>query len=385
MSVYQDLVERKTKLSLIGLGYVGMPIAVEFAKHIEVVGFDVNEEKIRLYRKGVDPTKEVGDEAISSTGVAFTSNPERLREARFHIVAVPTPIDQDKTPDLSPVVGASTMLGRHLEWGSIVVFESTVYPGVTEDVCVPILERESGLRCGVDFKVGYSPERINPGDKVHTLTTIRKIVSGMDDESLEEIKRVYDIVIEAGTYPVSSIKTAEAIKVVENSQRDINIAFMNELAMVFDRMGIDTSEVVEGMNTKWNALGFKPGLVGGHCIGVDPYYFTYEAEKLGYHSQIILSGRRVNDAMGVEPSVVDPWASGDEVKQVYGMQLRESGDIANADCLIVAVAHDEFKELGFERIDAFFGDKPDESKVLLDVKGILDAKRFSSYGSFWRL
>lgn len=190
------------------------------------------------------------------------------------------------------------MLGRHLEWGSIVVFESTVYPGVTEDVCVPILERESGLRCGVDFKVGYSPERINPGDKVHTLTTIRKIVSGMDDESLEEIKRVYDIVIEAGTYPVSSIKTAEAIKVVENSQRDINIAFMNELAMVFDRMGIDTSEVVEGMNTKWNALGFKPGLVGGHCIGVDPYYFTYEAEKLGYHSQIILSGRRVNDAMG---------------------------------------------------------------------------------------
>ncbi len=260
----------------------------------------------------------------------------------------------------------------------------------------------------------------------------------MDDESLEEIKRVYDIVIEAGTYPVSSIKTAEAIKVVENSQRDINIAFMNELAMVFDRMGIDTSEVVEGMNTKWNALGFKPGLVGGHCIGVDPYYFTYEAEKLGYHSQIILSGRRVNDAMGgfvaetairemvrvglapkssnvvvlgitfkencpdvrnskvydivmrlkeygVEPSVVDPWASGDEVKQVYGMQLRESGDIANADCLIVAVAHDEFKELGFERIDAFFGDKPDESKVLLDVKGILDAKRFSSYGSFWRL
>ena len=298
MSVYQDLVERKTKLSLIGLGYVGMPIAVEFAKHIEVVGFDVNEEKIRLYRKGVDPTKEVGDEAISSTGVDFTSNPERLRDARFHIVAVPTPINQDKTPDLSPVVGASTMLGRHLEWGSIVVFESTVYPGVTEDVCVPILERESGLRCGVDFKVGYSPERINPGDKVHTLTTIRKIVSGMDDESLEEIKRVYDIVIEAGTYPVSSIKTAEAIKVVENSQRDINIAFMNELAMVFDRMGIDTSEVVEGMNTKWNALGFKPGLVGGHCIGVDPYYFTYEAEKLGYHSQIILSGRRVNDAMG---------------------------------------------------------------------------------------
>ena len=388
MSVYQDLVERKTKLSLIGLGYVGMPIAVEFAKHIEVVGFDVNEEKIRLYRKGVDPTKEVGDEAISSTGVDFTSNPERLREARFHIVAVPTPIDQDKTPDLSPVVGASTMLGRHLEWGSIVVFESTVYPGVTEDVCVPILERESGLRCGVDFKVGYSPERINPGDKVHTLTTIRKIVSGMDDESLEEIKRVYDIVIEAGTYPVSSIKTAEAIKVVENSQRDINIAFMNELAMVFDRMGIDTSEVVEGMGgfvaetaiREMVRVGLAPKSSNVVVLGI-----TFKENCPDVRNSKVYDIVMRLKEYGVEPSVVDPWASGDEVKQVYGMQLRESGDIANADCLIVAVAHDEFKELGFERIDAFFGDKPDESKVLLDVKGILDAKRFSSYGSFWRL
>lgn len=270
MSLYQDLFEGRTKLSLVGLGYVGMPIAVEFAKHVPVVGFDINEQKIAQYMAGVDPTNEVGGEAVASSGIEFTSDPARLEEARFHIVAVPTPVNQDKTPDLSPVEGASRTLGKHLKPGSIVVYESTVYPGVTEDVCVPILEEESGLKCGVDFKVGYSPERINPGDRVHTLTTIRKIVSGMDAESLEEIKSVYDIVIEAGTYPVSTIKTAEAIKVVENSQRDINIAFMNELAMVFDRMGIDTSEVVDGMNTKWNALGFRPGLVGGHCIGVDP-------------------------------------------------------------------------------------------------------------------
>lgn len=298
MSLYEQLVKKYEKLSLVGLGYVGMPIAVAFAKKINVIGFDLNKEKINLYKNGIDPTKEVGDEAIKATTVEFTYDETKLREAKFHIVAVPTPVNQDKTPDLSPVEGASKILGRNLTKGSIVVFESTVYPGVTEDVCVPILEEESGLKCGVDFKVGYSPERINPGDKVHTLANIKKIVSGMDDESLEEIKNVYDLVIEVGTYPVSSIKTAEAIKVVENSQRDINIAFMNELAMVFDRMGIDTNEVVDGMNTKWNALGFRPGLVGGHCIGVDPYYFTYEAEKLGYHSQIVLSGRKVNDGMG---------------------------------------------------------------------------------------
>ena len=288
MSIYQDLLDGKTKLSLVGLGYVGMPIAVEFAKHVKVVGFDINDHKVAQYKAGVDPTNEVGDEVVDKTSVEFTCDPTMLEAARFHIVAVPTPVNQDKTPDLTPVIGASKTLGSHLKPGSIVVYESTVYPGVTEDVCVPILEHESGLKCGVDFKVGYSPERINPGDKVHTLTTIRKIVSGQDATALEEIKNVYDIVIAAGTYPVSTIKTAEAVKVVENSQRDINIAFMNELAMVFDRMGIDTSEVVAGMNTKWNALGFKPGLVGGHCIGVDPYYYTYEAEKLGYHSQIIL-------------------------------------------------------------------------------------------------
>lgn len=437
MSIFTQLMNGQTKLSLVGLGYVGMPIAVEFAKHVPVIGFDVNEEKIAQYKRGVDPTNEVGDAAVAASAVEFTADPARLEEARFHIVAVPTPVNQDKTPDLSPVEGASRTLGRHLKPGSIVVYESTVYPGVTEDVCVPILEEESGLRCGVDFKVGYSPERINPGDRVHTLTTIRKIVSGMDEESLEEIKRVYDIVIEAGTYPVSTIKTAEAIKVVENSQRDINIAFMNELAMVFDRMGIDTSEVVDGMNTKWNALGFRPGLVGGHCIGVDPYYFTYEAEKLGYHSQIILAGRKVNDGMGefvadaaikqmvlaglapararvgvlgitfkedcpdvrnskvedilnrfgqygVEPMVSDPWADAADAKRSYGVELVPMEEMKDLDCLVVAVAHRQFREMGAGDFKAMFAEGPDDRKVVVDVKSILDKAEFSRL-RYWRL
>ena len=269
MSLYEEIVARKEKIALVGLGYVGMPIAVAFAKKVDVVGFDLNAAKIELYKNGIDPTREVGDEAIKASTVEFTADETKLREAKFHIVAVPTPVNDDHTPDLSPVEGASTILGRNLTKGSVVVFESTVYPGVTEDVCVPILEKESGLKCGVDFKIGYSPERINPGDKVHRLETITKIVSGMDEESATEIKKVYDLVIKAGTFPVSNIKTAEAVKVIENSQRDINIAFMNEIAMICDRMGIDTDEVLAGMNTKWNALGFKPGLVGGHCIGVD--------------------------------------------------------------------------------------------------------------------
>lgn len=437
MSLYEKLLNGETKLSLVGLGYVGMPIAVEFAKHVKVVGYDLNEAKIEQYRSGIDPTNEVGDEAISGAKVEFTANPAKLEEARFHIVAVPTPVNLDKTPDLSPVEGASRTLGRHLKPGSIVVYESTVYPGVTEDVCVPILERESGLKCGVDFKVGYSPERINPGDRVHTLKTIRKIVSGMDTESLEEIKNIYDIVIEAGAYPVSTIKTAEAIKVVENSQRDINIAFMNELAMVFDRMGIDTSEVVDGMNTKWNALGFRPGLVGGHCIGVDPYYFTYEAEKLGYHSQIILAGRKVNDGMGefvadaairemvraglapasakvgvlgvtfkedcpdvrnskvedilkrfnqygIVPLVSDPWADPVEANRAYGVSLVQMSDMRNLDCLVVAVAHKEFKDMAPGDYKALFADGPDNHKVLVDVKSALDKEAFSDY-RYWRL
>lgn len=440
MKLYEKIVNKQEKLSLVGLGYVGMPIAVAFAqKGVEVIGFDLNKNKIDLYNRGIDPTHEVGDDAIRNSTVEFTADPEKLREAKFHIVAVPTPVNLDHTPDLAPVIGASELLGRNLTKGSIVVYESTVYPGVTEDVCIPILERESGMKCGVDFKVGYSPERINPGDKVHRLENIHKIVSGMDAESLDEIKHVYDLVIEVGTYPVSSIKTAEAIKVVENSQRDINIAFMNELAMVFDRMGIDTNEVVDGMNTKWNALGFRPGLVGGHCIGVDPYYFTYEAEKLGYHSQIILSGRKVNDGMGafvadatikelikagkapknckvvifgltfkencpdirnskvediikrlkeydIDPVVVDPWADAAEAKREYHVDLVSLEDVQDVDCIILAVAHNEFKTLTVDDLKKMYRAGADCEKVLIDVKGLHSVDALKASGvSWWRL
>ena len=440
MSLYEKIQSGEAKVSLVGLGYVGMPLAVAFAaKGVKVIGFNRNQHRIDLYKSGVDPTHEVGDEVISKTTVDFTADETRLREASFHIVAVPTPINQDHTPDLEPVENASRIVGRNLTKGSIVVYESTVYPGVTEDVCVPILERESGLKCGVDFKVGYSPERINPGDKVHRLENIKKIVSGMDAETLEEIKNIYDIVIEVGTYPVSTIKTAEAVKVVENSQRDINIAFMNELAMVFDRMGIDTAEVIEGMNTKWNALGFRPGLVGGHCIGVDPYYFTYEAEKLGYHSQIILSGRKVNDGMGqfvadatikqmilagkkvrdakvvilgvtfkedcpdtrnskvhdiirrlnefgVTPVLVDPEADPEGAKKECPTALVDLKDIHDADCVILAVAHKEFKALSLADIDAMFVSAPNDEKVLIDVKSVLDKNAIEAAGyRYWRL
>lgn len=440
MKLYEKLVAKEENLALIGLGYVGMPIAIAFAKKgINVIGFDLNKEKINLYKNGIDPTKEVGNKEIKNTTVKFTYDEKELQNAKFHIVAVPTPVNVDHTPDLSPVIGASEIVGRNLTKGSIVVYESTVYPGVTEDVCIPILEKESGLKCGKDFKVGYSPERINPGDKVHRLENIHKIVSGMDQESLEEIKRVYDLVIEVGTYPVSTIKTAEAVKVVENSQRDINIAFMNELAMVFDRMGIDTNEVVDGMNTKWNALGFRPGLVGGHCIGVDPYYFTYEAEKLGYHSQIILNGRIVNDRMGkyvadaaikqmiaagqapkkskvvilgltfkencpdtrnskvddiikhlnsygIKPVVVDPWANEEEAMHEYGVKLSNLEDIAEADCVIVAVAHDEFKTLKLASLKKLYRESADNEKVIIDVKGIYKISDLKESGmKYWRL
>ena len=439
MSLYEEIKNRKEKIAVVGLGYVGMPIAVEFGKYAEVIGFDTNSAKIGLYRSGIDPTNEVGNEAIASAKVDFTDDEKKLREARFFIVAVPTPVNTDHTPDLTPVESASEVVGRNLQKGSIVVFESTVYPGVTEDVCIPILEKCSGLKCGIDFKAGYSPERINPGDRVHTLTNIRKIVSGIDRETLDEIKNIYDMVIKAGTYPVSSIKTAEAIKVVENSQRDINIAFMNELAMVFDRMGIDTGEVIDGMNTKWNALGFRPGLVGGHCIGVDPYYFTYEAEKLGYHSQIILNGRIVNDSMGayiadatirnmiaagqapkrskvvilgltfkencpdtrnskvydiirrleeygIQPQVTDPWADEKDAMREYGVKLEKLEKISDADCVIVAVGHKEFKDFDMDRIKKLFKDVPDSEKVLIDVKGIYDINDLKKSGMrFWRL
>lgn len=439
MSLYEKIINHEEKIALVGLGYVGMPIAVAFAKKVDVIGYDLNAEKIDLYKSGVDPTKEVGDNGIKETTVEFTSDEIRLKEAKFIIVAVPTPVNTDHTPDLTPIIGASEIIGRNITKGTIVVYESTVYPGCTEDVCIPILEKESGLRCGVDFKVGYSPERINPGDKVHRLENIHKIVSGMDAESLEEIKRVYDLVIEVGTHAVSNIKTAEVIKVVENSQRDINIAFMNELAMVFDRMGIDTNEVVDGMNTKWNSLGFRPGLVGGHCIGVDPYYFTYEAEKLGYHSQIILNGRIVNDSMGayvadaavkqmitagqapknskviifgltfkencsdtrnskvadiikqlrtyeIKPVVVDPWASDKDAMHEYGVELKSIDDAKDADCIIVAVAHNEFRTMSLDDIKKLYKESSDDEKVLLDVKGLYKISDLDASGiRYWRL
>lgn len=288
MDLYTQLLDRKEKIAVVGLGYVGLPLAVAFAEKVKVVGFDLNEKKVDLYRKGIDATKEVGDDAIKKTSMEFTNDEKKLQEAKFIVIAVPTPVRKDTTPDLSPVESASRIVGRNLRKGSIVVYESTVYPGVTEDICVPILERESGLICGKDFKVGYSPERINPCDKVHTLSTITKIVSGMDEETLDIVASVYELVALSGVYRASSIKVAEAAKVIENSQRDINIAFMNELSIIFHMMGIDTNEVLEAAGTKWNFLKFQPGLVGGHCIGVDPYYLVHKAAELGYHSQIIL-------------------------------------------------------------------------------------------------
>ena len=438
-NIYSGLISGKEKLALVGLGYVGMPIAVEFAKHIKVIGFDINEKRVNEYKNGIDATNEVG-EAIKNTTVDFTADPTRLKEAKFIVVAVPTPVNDDNSPDLRPVEGASRTVGQNIAPGTIVVFESTVYPGVTEDICIPIIEKESGLKCGVDWKIGYSPERINPGDRVHTLTSIRKVVSGMDEESAKEIKKVYDIVIKAGTFMVSNIKTAEAVKVVENSQRDINIAFMNEIAIICDKLKIDTAEVLDGMNTKWNALGFKPGLVGGHCIGVDPYYLTNVSEKLGYHSQIILNGRQVNDSMGafvadaaikemieagmapkkatvaimgltfkencpdtrnskvvdiinrlkeydIHPVVTDPWADVDVARHEYKVELTPFENIPKADCVIVAVGHNEFRSLSMMQIkDLFKADIPDEEKVLVDVKSLYRMDELKASGMrFWRL
>ncbi len=437
MITYEAIIARKEKLSLVGLGYVGMPIAIEFAKRgVEVIGFDLNKAKIDTYKAGIDPTHEVGDEAIRATTVEFTADETRLREAKFHIVAVPTPVNDDHTPDLAPVEGASRILGRNLTPGSIVVFESTVYPGVTEEVCVPILEKESGLKCGVDFKVGYSPERINPGDKVHRLSTITKIVSGMDAETLDTVARVYEIVVDAGVHRAESIKVAEAAKVIENSQRDINIAFMNELSIIFNKMGIDTLSVLRAAGTKWNFLNFRPGLVGGHCIGVDPYYLTYKAEMLGYHSQIILSGRRINDDMGkyiaentvkhliragkpvkgaavallgftfkencpdtrntkifdivrelreygIEPLIADPAADADEARRLYGVEFVPMQTIRNMDAVILAVAHEQFAHFTQEDMAEFYGEGP---RVLIDVKGVLDRAVYENAGyHYWRL
>ena len=437
MNLSEEIISGREKLSLVGLGYVGMPIAVEFAKRgVKVIGFDLNAQKIELYKRGIDPTREVGDEAVKASTVEFTADPARLREAKFHIVAVPTPVNDDHTPDLTPVEGASRILGQNLTRGSVVVFESTVYPGVTEEVCVPILEKESGLKCGVDFKVGYSPERINPGDKVHRLNTITKIVSGMDEETLENVARVYEIVVDAGVHRAESIKVAEAAKVIENSQRDINIAFMNELSIIFNKMGIDTKSVLAAAGTKWNFLKFAPGLVGGHCIGVDPYYLTYKAEQMGYHSQVILAGRRINDDMGkfvaenvvknlikcdkpvknarvailgftfkencpdtrnskvfdivkelreygIEPLIADPTADAAEAKRLYGVEFTDMDQVQNMDAVVLAVAHSCFADMTMERMDSFFGEG---RKVLVDVKGLLDRKAYEQAGyQYWRL
>jgi UDP-N-acetyl-D-glucosamine/UDP-N-acetyl-D-galactosamine dehydrogenase len=417
MNLYNSIVSKKEKISVIGLGYVGMPISVAFAKKVDVIGFDVNKVKIELYRNGIDPTKEVGNEVIKNTNVDFTSDETRLRDAKFHIVAVPTPVKEDRRPDLTPIESASRLLGRNLTRGSIVVFESTVYPGVTEDICVPILEKESGLKCGEDFKVGYSPERINPGDQEHRLETIIKVVSGMDNETLEVISRVYELVVDAGVYKAASIKVAEAAKVIENAQRDINIAFMNELSIIFNKMGIDTKSVLEAAGTKWNFLEFSPGLVGGHCIGVDPYYLTYKAEQMGYYSQIILSGRKINDDMGkhvaectvkqmikankqingakvaifgvtfkencpdvrntkvidvikeleeygIEVIVVDPIAEKDDLWNEYRINTCNADEIKDVDGVIFAVPHEEFKAIGLKDIMKMF--KPIDINNLMD-------------------
>ncbi len=438
-NLYEKILAKEEKISLVGLGYVGMPIAVAFAKKVDVIGYDLNAKKIELYKSGIDPTLEVGDDAIKNTTVEFTSDESKLRESKFHIVAVPTPVNDDHTPDLTPVEGASRILGRNLTKGSIVVFESTVYPGVTEDVCVPILEKESGLKCGVDFKIGYSPERINPGDKVHRLETIVKIVSGMDAETLDTVAKVYELVVEAGVHRAESIKVAEAAKVIENSQRDINIAFMNELSIIFNKMGIDTKAVLEAAGTKWNFLKFFPGLVGGHCIGVDPYYLTYKAEQLGYHSQVILAGRRINDDMGkyvaenvvkkliaagknvrdakvailgftfkencpdtrntrvidimnelgeygITPVVADPVADAEEGKQHYGIEFVDINTVKDMDAVIIAVGHTEFMSFSMSDIDAMFANGDNSGKVIVDVKGVLDRKTYSEAGyQYWRL
>lgn len=439
MNLYEKIKNREEKISLVGLGYVGMPIAVSFAKKAEVIGFDISTEKVELYKKGIDPTKEVGDDVIKATTVDFTADEIKLKEAKFHIVAVPTPVNADHTPDLTPVESASRTVGRNLTKGSIVVFESTVYPGVTEEICIPILEKESGMKCGEDFKVGYSPERINPGDKVHRLETIVKVVSGMDEESLDIIAKVYELVVDAGVHRAESIKVAEAAKVIENSQRDINIAFMNELSIIFNKMGIDTKAVLKAAGTKWNFLNFFPGLVGGHCIGVDPYYLTYKAEQLGYHSQIILSGRRINDDMGkyvvenliknlikadvpvkdakvailgftfkencpdtrntrvidivnelkeygINPMIADPEADAEEAKHEYGIVFDSVDDIKEMDAVVVAVGHDQFLRFTQEDFNKMFKEGSNESKVLVDIKGILDRKEYEVAGyKYWRL
>ncbi len=439
MSLFDKIARGEEQISVVGLGYVGMPVAAAFSKKAAVIGFDVNADKIALLKSGVDPTGEVGGDALRASSALFTSDEADLKRALFHIVAVPTPINDDKTPDLTAVKAASRAVGRALRPGAVVVYESTVYPGVTEDICLPILERESGLKCPADFKIGYSPERINPGDKVHRIETITKIVSGIDDAALATIADVYGLVVEAGVYKAESIRVAEAAKVIENSQRDINIAFMNELSIIFNKIGLNTYDVLRAAGTKWNFLPFYPGLVGGHCIGVDPYYLTYRAEQAGYHSQIILSGRRINDDMGkyvaentvktliaagvpvgyarvvilgftfkenvpdtrntriidivrelhaygIEAVLCDPTADADEAKRLYGVTLTPFSDIKDADAVVVAVAHEAFSKLTVADFDKLYKSEPAGNKVMVDIKGLLDRSTFEKAGyRYWSL
>jgi UDP-N-acetyl-D-galactosamine dehydrogenase len=420
--MYNELIKKEKKLAVIGLGYVGLPIALEFAKKISVIGFDINAQRIEMMRKKIDPSGELESSAFDNCDIQFTDSLDVLREANFFIVAVPTPIDDHNLPDLKPLLGASKSLAAALKKGDYVVYESTVYPGCTEDDCIPILENITGLKYITDFKVGYSPERINPGDKEHTLAKITKVVSGCDAESVEEIAKVYEIVVEAGVHKASSIKVAEAAKIIENTQRDVNIALMNELSIIFNKMGINTYEVLEAAGTKWNFLKFMPGLVGGHCIGVDPYYLTYKAQELGYHAQIINSGRYVNDSMGfyvakqtvkklialgvdinksrvlvmgatfkedvedirnskvvdvinefksygVAVDVIDPRASSEELKHEYGFELvAEVGK--GYDAIVVAVNHQEYKNF----TEADFKKMCSEKAIIVDLKGILRGK-----------
>lgn len=438
-SLYEQIVSKQETIAVIGLGYVGLPLAVSFAKHVRVIGFDIDSKKINQYKNGIDITKEIGNKEVQKSKVIFSDNELDLQTCKFHIVSVPTPVNSNKIPDLKPVIGASKTIGRNLQKGSIVVYESTVYPGVTEDICIPILEEESGLKCGIDFKVGYSPERINPGDKINKLENIVKIVSGMDKDSLEIIAKTYEIIIKAGVYKAETIKVAEAAKVIENSQRDINIAFMNELAMVFNKMNIDTNAVLNAASTKWNFLNFKPGLVGGHCISIDPYYFLYKAEELGYHSQIILSGRKINDGMGkyvaenvikklvkckkdlnntrvaifglafkencpdvrnskvfeiiselkeynIDVLLVDPLVDPKEVKAEHNLEITKINEVKNVDAIVMAVPHTEFEELSLDKLKMFYKENCEKKRILIDVKSVFARENADDKGYvYWNL
>lgn len=435
MDLFEAIVDRQEKIAVVGLGYVGFPIAAALSKRANVIGFDVNRNKIEAYQNGKFLSEDVGEEDLASgCTVEFTADETRLGEASFFIVAVPTPVKSGNVPDLHFVKNATRMVGKQLRKGAVVVFESTVYPGVTEDICIPILEAESGLRCPDDFKVGYSPERINPGDKVNRLENIVKIVSGIDQEALETIARVYELAIKAGVYKADSIKVAEAAKVIENAQRDINIAFMNELSMLFHQMGIETKAVLEAAGTKWNFLPFTPGLVGGHCIGIDPYYLTYKAEDSGYHSKIILAGRHINDGMGVYvaqqiikllvrlkldlpnvrigllglsykencsdirntkvtdiieelndygivPLVVDPLVDPKEAYDEYGIELTDMSSLNHLDIVVVAVPHAPFADMRIEDFQKWYGEK--QTKVMIDIKGIYKKKEFENNGFYY--